>query len=49
MADAVSGVVGDVIDTIRRDFARKMKPVRPRHAHDEHDEDKPDGTDDRMH
>lgn len=49
VADAVSGVVGDVIDTIRRDFARKMKPVRPRHAHDEHDEDKPDGTDDRMH
>ena len=49
VADAVSGAVSDVIDSIRRDFARKIKPVRPRHAHDEHDEDRPEGSDDRMH
>ena len=49
VAEAVSGVVGDVIDSIRRDFNRNIRPVRPRHAHDEHDEDRPEGNDDRMH
>jgi hypothetical protein len=38
VAETVTQVVGDVIDTIRRDWARKVRPVRPRHAHDEHDE-----------
>jgi hypothetical protein len=42
VADAVTQVVGEVIDTIRRDFARKIRPVRPRHAHDEHDEPAPE-------
>ena len=48
VADAVGQVVGEVFDTIRRDFARKVRPVRPRHAQDEEPEDKADG-DDRMH
>ena len=48
VADAVGQVVGEVFDTIRRDFARKVRPVRPRHAPDEEPEDKADG-DDRMH
>ena len=42
VADTVTQVVGDVIDTIRRDWARKVRPVRPRHAHDEHDEPAPE-------
>lgn len=42
VADAVTQVVGDVIDTIRRDWNRKVRPVRPRHAHDEHDEPPPE-------
>jgi hypothetical protein len=49
VADAVGQVVGDVFDSIRRDFARKVRPVRPRHAHDEDPDDKPEGADDRMH
>lgn len=42
VADAVTQVVGEVIDTIRRDWNRKVRPVRPRHAHDEHDEPAPE-------
>ncbi len=42
VAETVTQVVGDVIDTIRRDWARKVRPVRPRHAHDEHDEPAPE-------
>lgn len=47
VADAVSQAVGEVIEAVRRDLARKVRPVRPRHAHDE-DEDRAEG-DDRMH
>jgi hypothetical protein len=46
VADAVTQVVGEVIDTIRRDFARKIRPVRPRHAHDDHDEPAPEDLSD---
>jgi hypothetical protein len=50
VADAVGAVVGDVIDTLRRDFARKIRPVRPRHAHDEEEAEEPRAEgDDRMH
>lgn len=50
MAETASRIVGEVIDAIRRDVARKIRPVRPRHAHDDHDaEDRPEAGDDRMH
>jgi hypothetical protein len=49
VADAVGQVVGEVFDTIRRDFARKVRPVRPRHAHDDEPEDRPEADDSKMH
>lgn len=50
MADAVAQTVGEVIDALRRDISRKVRPVRPRHAHDEPEgEEGPGGGEDRMH
>jgi hypothetical protein len=58
VADAVGQAVGEVFDTLRRDFVRKIRPVRPRHAHDNHEAEEPqpeaegpraEGPDDRMH
>jgi hypothetical protein len=58
VADAVGHVVGEVFDTLRRDFVRKIRPVRPRHAHDDNEAEEPqpetdgpkaEGSDDRMH
>ena len=46
VADAVAQAVGEAFDAIRRDVARKIRPVRPRHAHDDPEEE---AGEDRMH
>lgn len=49
VAQAVNQAVGDVIDTVRRDFVRKMRGARSADGTEPEAQDKRDNDEDRVH